>query len=605
MLAHAVPTPVVVPLDPIVPHATRAHQPLPLAPSSRRPAAARAHTPQDIFAVLASPHSSSSPRPPRQTGTLPAIPATDTWTWLDLEDSLLEFIRSPTSIPSALAADARAAGVDFDELDHIAAAATSSAGHRQPATVSSHVTSARRWTEWFSCWSPSFRSSTVASTLHLALTAYIRARRAVPNAAPPPSPQWPRDKAHPAPGPFVKVTTLETEVGRFLGLLGVFQFPRLPWGGRLVKAVLTAFGALDKNKRSPKSPLWVWQLIATYQRLWTSVIRLSADAASGFSLLCLIAIGTLRPGFASALLSSSVSLAPLSVGIPAFLIEWFGIAKTRPGRLPPEQGGPPPPAEPVITCVAHDLLAKTAMVFRNESRAADRPSFPAFSRCRRVPDSALLSAHHRHLFTWAGSLWEATSRPWSHSALTRLARDLLTRAGFPDALPFASGPHASRLAGSIEHDELATPDKVRDVLGNWAILKRRQHEHYEAVAIERMARATACLGRLHLTRQGFAATSLGLPATIDLDAAKGAIRALGPVDADAPVDAWIPGFLASFAAAPPPHTQPSLRYHHCPKLWSTQMLKPQMLRTSNKRSTPLRCRQRHVPLSPPPQQPPL
>ena len=481
------------------------------------------------------------------------------WSWDHLESLLIDFVRSPSTVhSSALAADARSQGLDFPELDSLASAASEAAGHRQPATVASHVSVARRWCEWFHCWSLAFKASPIAISMHLALAAYIRARRAAPGAAPPPSDTWPRTSANPAPGPHVAVSSLESEVGRFLGILNVFNVPHPPGGGPLVKALLTAFGALDKNKRSPKRPLWVWQLIVTFQRLWSSSISLSADAASGFAAICLITIGTLRPGFGTALLASSASLAPPSLGLPAFLIEWFGATKTKPNRLPSALGGPGPPLDPVVTCIAHDLLTRTAIPFFRESRASERPASPLFCRCRRVPDTALTQTHTRHLFTWAGSLWEATSRPWSHAALTRLARDLLSRAGFPDALPYASAIHAGRLAGSIEHAELGTDEKVRDNLGQWAVLKRLMHEHYESVAIESMARATACLGRLQLTRTGHSAVSIGLPATIDLVAARPFIRALGPVDATAPVGAWIPSFLASFdpASAPPPPPPP-------------------------------------------------
>jgi hypothetical protein len=530
----------------------------------------RAAPAADIWQALAQPASlacggGSSATAPLSAAAAPARPAptapTDTLTWSGLFDVLTSYISDPapaTLRGSALATDVRAMGIDFPEIEAMAIGAAEAAAARAPATRASHVTVARRWLQRSSTWSPQLRGANLRLTLHLVVAAYIRARRAVVGAQPPPPHDWPRTPRYPAPGPFVAVTSLETETGRFLGLLSTLQIQHPPYGGALPKAVLTAFGALDKHHRSNKSPLWVWQIIAAFQRVWSSFIEPSADATSGFCLLATICIGILRPGFASTLPAAAASVMPKDFGLPALLVEWQGATKARPARLPEALGGPACALQPVVTCVAHDLFRHTVIPFLRASSHTERPQTPLFPRCRQAPDSALLAAHQRSLFSWPGAtqLWEATPDSWSHASLTRLARDILTRAGFPDALPFASGPHAGRLGGNIELEELGVADKVRDNLGQWAVAKRRMHEHYEAVALERMARATAALGRLRLESVGVGAVRLGLPASADLDVALPQIRRLGPVDALKPAGEWIPDLLASLAAAGPPSAAP-------------------------------------------------
>lgn len=520
-------------------------------------AAARRHT--DIWAALRPTASSDPPLPPHSgLGRLPPHPQvpvsiTPQLTWADLLTTLTQFVANPAPAPLrglALAIDARSAGADFPEMDDMAIGAAEASSLRAPSTRAGHVGIARRWIEWSDQWSSPLRATMIQPSLHLVISSYIRARRAVAGCRPPPSPKWPRCPRHPVPGPYVAVSSLDTEVSRFLGLLDTLQVPHLPYGGPLPRAVLTAFGAFDKHHRSNKSPLWAWQLLATFRTLWASTIRLSADDSSGFCLLAVICIGLLRPGFASALTSQAVTIMPTSFGLPAILVAWLGRTKTRPERIAADQGGPGPAAEAVVTCIAHDLFLSTVIPFLVESRHHERPNTPLFPRCRRAPDSALGQSHQRHLFTWSGSqLWEATGDQWSHAALTRLARDLLQAAGFPDALPHSSGPHASRVASNIELEELGFLEKVRDNLGQWAVAKRRTCDHYGAVAIERMARATASLGRLPLTRSGLGAVSVGLPAHLDIDSVMPLVRRLGPVDASALPGSWIPDFVASLPAA--------------------------------------------------------
>lgn len=522
----------------------------------------------DIWAAL------RPPDPPGQLRATPTAPPqtpagpTTLLTWADLLVTLSRFTTNPAPAPLrglALAVDARRAGADFPEIDEMALGAAEASSLRSASTRAGHVGIARRWIEWSEQWSLPLRSTAIQPSLHLVLSSYIRARRAVVGCRPPPSPRWPRCSRHPSPGPYVSVSSLDTEVSRFLGLLDTLHVPHPPYGGPLPRAVLTAFGSFDKHHRSNKYPLWTWQLIATFQALWSTAIRPSADDSSGFCLLALICIGLLRPGFASSLTSRAVSIMPSTFGLPAVLVTWFGRTKTRPERVSADDGGPGPAAEAVVTCIAHDIFLHTVIPFLTASRHHERTHSPLFPRCRRVPDASMGQAS-RHLFTWCGSqLWEATGDQWTHASLTRLARELLRAAGFPDALPFASGPHAGRLASNIELEELGFLEKVRDNLGQWAVAKRRTCDHYGAVAIERMARATASLGRLPLASSGLGAVSLGLPAHLDIDSVMPLVRRLGPVDSSAPPGHWIPDFVASLAVGaassgapppPPPEVEP-------------------------------------------------
>ena len=481
-------------------------------------------------------------------------------TWFDVFATLRRFVADPrpgTLRSGAVAADLRASGVDFPELDAIDEAVSADVAHRAPGTVAGHAGTARRWLEWSATWSTPLLASPVAVTLHLMVAAYIRARRNAPGVRPPPPATWPRVSLvarKSLVSPFVEVSSLGSEVGRFLGILNVLHIPHRPYGGPLPHSLLRVFGALDKHHRSVKSPLFVWQVLQVFRRLWLSEISLSADAASGFCQLALICIGILRPGFGTGLLADSVSIMPDDFRLPALLIEWLGVTKAKPSRLSAAQGGPPADSpQPVVTCVAHLLFQHTVIPFLLSSRHSERRGTPLFPRCKRAPDSALTSSHSRHLFAWGGSqLWEATDRPWSLEAITRFARDVLLRSGFPDALPFASGLHAGRLGAEMEGAELAFLDKVRDVVGQWAVLRRRMHEHYEAVALERMARYTASLGRLPMVRAGIGSVRLGIPASLDMETLAPHVRALGPVDPRLPVDSWIPAFVLAASRGLPP-----------------------------------------------------
>ena len=543
---------------------------VPAAAPRRRPRPATSGPSDDLFSVRsAPPQPDRAPPPPpsRPPPAGPQVPAPDfpasaasVITWSELISLFASFARDPRPgvlRAGAIAADLRAVGVDFPELDSISSGAAAAVAHRAPATTDGHAGLARRWVEWADGWSPQLLASPVAATLPVVVAAYIRARRNVRDAKPPPSARWPRAARHPSPGPYIEVSSLDSEVGRFLGLLNVLLIPHRPYGGPFPHALLRVMGALDKRHKSVKSPLFVWQVLAVFRALWPSLMALDADAASGFCALALICIGVLRPGFATAITAQSATVMPASFGLAALLVEWHGSTKAKPARLPEAQGGPGPATVPVVTCIGHRLFGHTLLPFLRDIRSAARAAAPLFPRCRRVPDSVLHSTHERHLFTWGGSqLWEATDRPWSHEALTRLARDLLTRSGFPGALPFASGPHAGRLGGEMEGEELGWDAKVRDVVGQWAILKRRQHEHYEATAIERMARYTASLGRLPMTSTGLGSVRLGLPAGLDLERLSPFIRALGPVDPHEPAGAWIPAFVATVSNQPRPPPQP-------------------------------------------------
>jgi hypothetical protein len=342
-----------------------------------------------------------------------------------------------------------------------------------------------------------------------------------------------------------------------MGLLSSLQISHLPYGGPLSKSVLRAMGALDRHHKSTKVPLYVWQLITCYRRLWTSFISPSADAVSAFASLCLIAVGVMRPGFGTGLLVRSVERMPSAFRLPAVLIRWSGHTKSRAERLPLSQGGPGESKVPVVTCVAHDLFRVVLFPFLEAVRNSDRPpDFPFLSRCRRAPDSLLLSAHKRHLFTWRSVLWEATSSAWSLASLTRFARDILTRAGFPDALPFASAIHACRVASNSELQKLLFEPSLRDTIGQWAVKDQAMRSHYESAAIERMAYATACLGRLTLGPVASGSLSIGFPADVDHERALPYIRSLGPVSVDDEPGSWIPGLVARLSSGAPPVPPP-------------------------------------------------
>ena len=482
---------------------------------------------------------------------------------------LSEFAASPGSPDIAaivIANDARGAGLDFPELTGLATGVAGAAAFRADKTSKGHASVARRWIEWSTVWSPQLRASNVSLTLPLLAAAYVRARRAVPGCLPPPGP-WPRSARHPPPGPFVEVASLDSEVSRLMGLLTTLNVPHQPYGGLLPKAVLRAIGALDAHHKSTKTPLFVWLLIQVFRRLRHFLLS-SPDAMSGFAQLSTICTGLMRPGFGTGLTRGSVERLGPAFGLPALLIRWTGATKTHAQRLPASAGGPDGARIPVVTCVAHDLHRVTTFPFLDAIRSSELPpGSPLFPRCHRVPDSALASAHRRQLFTWqGGQLWEASSSHWSPTSLTRLARDLLTRAGFPGALPFASGAHAGKVGSATELERLGFETGTRDSLAQWATPDAPMRNHYECASIQAMAFASSCLGRLPLTTIDLGSISTGLPASLDFDRLRHHVRALGPVSVDDEPGSWVPAFVASHAGPlparppPPPPPPPNIPY---------------------------------------------
>ena len=480
-------------------------------------------------------------------------------TWDDVFDLLERFLGGGDVGSLAAVAEvytASAAGLDFPELPSMAAGAASTAAHRRAGTVAGHMSVARRFVQWRTTWSPQLRAADFDASVSLALACYVRARRNVPGAVPPPPADWPRVPRHPAPGPFVEPSSVGAEVARFCGLMTVLRHPLPAYGGSLPKAVLQAVGALEKHSCSPKVPVFAWHVITAFQRLWRSWLQSSPDRVSGFCVLALVVLGVMRPGFACGLVSGAARPPPAGFVLPALLLLWQGATKTRARVAPPALGGPAPESlDPVVSCVGHDLFRHTLFPFLawlGPDRPPDSPLFPRV-RARAAPGAAAPSDGGADAkLPWpGGGAWRVSAAHWSTGDIASFARELFSRAGFPDLLPDASGVHAGRVGGEMELEELGYREKTRDSIGQWAILQRRMHEVYGATAIQRMAQASACLGRLPLVRVHSGSVSLGLPADIDWEAAMPAVRLLGPVRADEPTGAWAtPAFLQSLRAPP-------------------------------------------------------
>ena len=473
--------------------------------------------------------------------------------WGDVFAALASFVAGGNVGSLAAVAEvasAAAAGLQFPELTGMAQGAVSTAAHRRPGTVCGHMSVARRFLEWQTVWSPELIAAPFHPSVALVLAAYIRARRNVAGTIPPPPPTWPRIPQHPPPGPFVEPSSVQTEVSRFCGLVTVLRYPIPPYGGPLSKACLQAIGGLDRHLRSVKHPVFVWHVIAVWQRSKTW-IQASPDRMSGFCAFALACIGVMRPGFACGV-TVGASSAPADFGLPAVLISWRGHTKTHGRAAPPELGGPAEgQGDPVISCVAHDLFTHTLFPFLQwlgVDRPPDHPLLPRV-RSRAAAASRVDAGLALPKASWpAGGEWRPSSVHWTPAELVAFGREVFSISGFPSLLPHASGVHAGRVGGEMELEELGFLPKTRDAVGQWAVLQRRMHEVYEATAIQRMAYATSCLGRLPLCSLDTGTVSLGLPADVDWETHMHLVRRLGPVKVADLVGAWVPALVGAARA---------------------------------------------------------